>query len=138
MLNPLSANPTKCSNILKLFVGNLPTNCLSVFEYFVRLTLKGLKNNSLQFICTFIFGCNFNAWHDCILRTTNKWIFLNLYYRECKLVRLLLQLGHNCNNRCYFNPLSASVALIYIETSQLICCANRLTGFYIYEGNTGT
>ena len=40
--NPLSANPTKCLNTLKQLVGNLPTNCLSVFDHFVRLTLKGL------------------------------------------------------------------------------------------------
>ena len=32
--NPLSANPTKCSNILKQFSGNLLTNCLSVFDHF--------------------------------------------------------------------------------------------------------
>ena len=42
-LNPLSANFTKWSNTLKQFVGNLPTNCLSVFEHFVGLALKGLK-----------------------------------------------------------------------------------------------
>ena len=41
-LNPLSANPTKWSNTLKQFVGNLPTNCLSVFDHFVGLALKGL------------------------------------------------------------------------------------------------
>ena len=41
-LNPLSANPTKWSNTLKQFVGNLPMNCLSVFDHFVRLALKGL------------------------------------------------------------------------------------------------
>ena len=41
--NPLSANPTKWSNTLKQFVGNLPTNCLSVFDHFVKLALKGLK-----------------------------------------------------------------------------------------------
>ena len=35
MLNSLSANPTKWSNKLKKFVGNLPTNCLSVFDHFV-------------------------------------------------------------------------------------------------------
>ena len=40
---PLSANPTKWSNILKQFVSNLPTNCLSVFDHFVRLALKGLR-----------------------------------------------------------------------------------------------
>ena len=41
-LYPLSANPTKWSNTLKQFVGNLPTNCLSVFDHFVGLALKGL------------------------------------------------------------------------------------------------
>ena len=41
-LNPLNANPTKWSNTLKQFVDNLPTNCLSVFDHFVKLALKGL------------------------------------------------------------------------------------------------
>ena len=39
---PLSANFTKWSNTLKQFVGNLPTNCLSVSDHFVGLSLKGL------------------------------------------------------------------------------------------------
>ena len=42
-LNPLSADPTKWPNTLKQFVGKLPTNCLSVFDRFMRLALKGLK-----------------------------------------------------------------------------------------------
>ena len=42
-LNPLSANFTKWSNTLKQFVGKLPTSCLSVFDYFVGLALKGLR-----------------------------------------------------------------------------------------------
>ena len=53
--NPLSANPTKWSNTLKQFVGN----CLSVFDHFVTLALKGLqtngasiKNLSLKFLST--------------------------------------------------------------------------------------
>ena len=41
-INPLSANFTKCSNKLKQFVGKLPVNCLSVFDHFVGLALKGL------------------------------------------------------------------------------------------------
>ena len=41
--NKWSVNPTKWSNILKQFVGNLLTNCLSVFDHFVILALKGLK-----------------------------------------------------------------------------------------------
>ena len=46
-LNPLRANPTKWSNTLKQFVGNLPTNCLSVFNHFVGLAFKGLRLVSL-------------------------------------------------------------------------------------------
>ena len=42
-VNPLSTNPTKWSNTLKQFVGKLPTNCLSVFDHFVKLALKELK-----------------------------------------------------------------------------------------------
>ena len=45
-LNPLSAKLTKWPSALKQFVGNLPTNCLSVFGHFVRLALKRLKKNS--------------------------------------------------------------------------------------------
>ena len=41
-LNPLSANFTKWSNKLIQFVGNLLTNCLSVFGHFVGLVIKGL------------------------------------------------------------------------------------------------
>ena len=42
VFNPLSVNPTKWSNTLKQFFGNIPTNCLSVLDYFVGLALKGL------------------------------------------------------------------------------------------------
>ena len=41
-LNSLCANPTKWPNTLNKFVGKLPTNCLSVFDHFVKLALKGL------------------------------------------------------------------------------------------------
>ena len=42
-INPLSVNFTKWSNLIKQFVANLPMNCLSVFDHFVGLALKGLK-----------------------------------------------------------------------------------------------
>ena len=41
--NPLSAKSAKWLNTLKQFVGKLPTNCLSVFDHFVGLALKGLR-----------------------------------------------------------------------------------------------
>ena len=47
--NPLSANPTKWSNTLKQFVSKLPTNCLSVFDHFVKLVLKELILISLKY-----------------------------------------------------------------------------------------
>ena len=51
-LNPLSATFTKWSNTLKQFVGKLPTNCLSVFDNFLGLVLKGLmlKNLKIRFL----------------------------------------------------------------------------------------
>ena len=47
----LNANPTKWSNTLKQFVGNLPTNCLSVFDQFVKLAPKGLTHKHAHWIC---------------------------------------------------------------------------------------
>ena len=47
-INPLSTNPTKWSNTLKQFVGKLLMNCLSVFDYFVKLVLKGLKTHGKE------------------------------------------------------------------------------------------
>ena len=40
---PLSVNPTKWSTTLKQLVGKLQANCLSVFDHFVGLALKGLR-----------------------------------------------------------------------------------------------
>ena len=44
--NPLSANLTRWSNTL---TGCQPTNCLSVFDHFVGLALKGLTNFCIRF-----------------------------------------------------------------------------------------
>ena len=56
LINPLSANPTKCSNTLKQFVGKLPTNCLGVFDHFVILALKGLTN--IHRVCHNLHNCH--------------------------------------------------------------------------------
>ena len=52
ILNALSVNFTKWSNTLKQFARNLPTNCLSVFDYFVELVLKGLTCSTFNLIGT--------------------------------------------------------------------------------------
>ena len=51
-VNPLSTNFTTWSNTIKQFVGKLPTNCLSVFDHFVGLTLKGLSLICYRIVCT--------------------------------------------------------------------------------------
>ena len=45
-INPLNAKFIKWSNTLKQIVGKLPTICLSVFDHFSGLALKGLKRCS--------------------------------------------------------------------------------------------
>ena len=44
VFNPLSAKFIKWSNTLKQIVGKLRTICLSVFDHFSGLALKGLRN----------------------------------------------------------------------------------------------
>ena len=55
--NPSSAKFTKWSNTLKRFVGKL--NCLSVFDYFVGLALKGLTDSTIK-LCEAISPCTDN------------------------------------------------------------------------------
>ena len=50
IIKPLSAKITKWSNTLKQFVGNLPTNCLSMFDHFVGLAHKGLSLEKLKIL----------------------------------------------------------------------------------------
>ena len=47
-LNPLSAKFIKWSNTLKQIVDKLPTICLSVFDHFSGLALKGLTLYMVQ------------------------------------------------------------------------------------------
>ena len=53
--NPLSANPIKWSNTLKQFIGNLPTNCLSVFDHFINpfTKLSQIREWAFEQTCNF-------------------------------------------------------------------------------------
>ena len=53
IFNSLSANPEKWSNTLKQIVRNLLTICLSVFDHFMNLALKGLT--PLLTVAIFLF-----------------------------------------------------------------------------------
>ena len=77
--NPLSTNPTKWSNTLKQFVGKLPTNCLSVFDHFVKLAFKGLTRNTHYF--EFLQKCGGNKLqHILALHIRNTVHYYKLYY----------------------------------------------------------
>ena len=67
--NPLSAKFIKWSNTLKQFVGKLPTNCLSVFDHFSGLALKGLSLHTIDRKKVIRMSYNFSAlttqdWHN--------------------------------------------------------------------------
>ena len=109
--NPLSVNPAKWSNTLKQFIGKLPTNCLSVFDRFVGLALKGLKvaaakKNFLQrvfywyILLRWIFFIQCNNW---------KTLFFIKVYRYSKvflMAMLLLSLKQVSWNKYIFYRLS--------------------------------
>ena len=81
-LNPLSANITKWSNTLKQFVGNLPTNCLSVFDHFVVLALKGLMmvlQGNQQSQSNLIKKIN-GTYDTCLFRINSPLFYLFFYF----------------------------------------------------------
>ena len=65
LINPLSAKLTKWPNTLKQFVGNLPTNCLSVFGHFMGLALKGLTEHCFPYFMNFDYVPKFLSFIHC-------------------------------------------------------------------------
>ena len=84
--NPLSANPTKWSNTLKQFVGNLPTNCLSVLDHLVGLAFKGPSDGKEM---EFGLGRTVTATraHSCTFTYNHK-----QYFKTCILLNVYLSL----------------------------------------------
>ena len=89
--NSLSTNPTKWSNTLKQFVGNLPTNCLSVFDHFMRLALKelidSLANKLTPGLVQYYFDKPLCASYLCSWSTGStlrKYPCYNVQLRKCK------------------------------------------------------
>ena len=63
----LSTNPIRWSTKLTQFVGNLPTNCSSVFDHFVEFPLKGLRvsfDDTVPKLGSF-YGANFCLTSEC-------------------------------------------------------------------------
>ena len=72
--NTLSVNPTKWSNTLQEFVGNLPTNISSVFDHFVGLAVKGL---------TEILSQDNQQFFSLVIKLIQKWLWWCPKVRFC-------------------------------------------------------
>ena len=75
---PLNTNLTKWSNTLKQFFGKLPTICLSVFDHFVKLMLKGLISFYLVFWNIMIL-CFLSYRRKLKERLVNSWCIFMLF-----------------------------------------------------------
>ena len=74
----LSTNTIKWSHTLKQFVGKKPTNCLSVFDHFVGLALKGLKKQKLLSDTSKFIRIEFNKKHKVTKKLSTFWIWIHL------------------------------------------------------------
>ena len=92
----LSANPTKRSNALKQFIGNLLTN---VFDHFVGLAFKGLKLKKYN-------SCNIEHHKSCTTLPNFNIVILSFFYLifvglVCKLVQYCLIISMYAINSKY-------------------------------------
>ena len=77
--NPLSANHTKMAKYTETIRRVLWTNCLSVFDHFVELALKGLTNVFEQQILLFLIYFFSMFSFDPILRTSQNLWFSDIF-----------------------------------------------------------
>ena len=130
VFNPLSANPTKWPNTLKQFVGKLLTNCLSVFDQFVKLALKGLRVFSwfplINIKAVYLIDDIFCKMHHDRFYMVLSFVFvppsfLLFFIAWCFMVTKLLFRLHCLDTRCEpFNSLNFfSTVILYLVWYQL-------------------
>ena len=90
VVNPLSTNPTKWLNTLKQFVGKLPTNCLSVFDHFVKLVVTGLRHWSSKNLASFrvcqnlVKNVHFGAFSRVLITVQKHLLVLMHFFKSLK------------------------------------------------------
>ena len=67
--NPLSTKSIKWSNTLKQIVGKLPMTCLSLFDHFVGLALKGIKQAVAVLHLWVAHYCPLSYWRHILITT---------------------------------------------------------------------
>ena len=96
-INPLNVNPTKWSDKLKQFVGSLSTNCLSVFDHFVGLTLKVLRLKSLtllKLIPSLFSGFFPVFFKTLILESNRELMFVSVRPVEVRMLDIVISLRY--------------------------------------------
>ena len=120
VLNLFSANFTKWSNTLKQFVGNLPTNCLSVFDHFVGLAPKGLRSSCRHCLLLLIAIPSKQSMLFAVIAVNPLSLGVRKYISEViKLLKLLIVV-HEKNNisERLFSVLRRLYAYIHTNMSQ--------------------
>ena len=87
-LNPLSANPTKWSNTLKQFVGNLPKNCLSVFDNLLGFAFEELTIFAKTLNLRCLTGLRIGL---CLRTIDGHFLFYLCKKSEAKIVKRMFQ-----------------------------------------------
>ena len=118
--NPLSANPTKWSNTLKQFVWV----CLSVFDHFTRLALKGLNVKKLLKVP--------RAWSrlfHAIIIDEKKEFLKKLCFALRRGIIFIFLLGISFSSyRNDVNPLSVNPTKWSNTLKQFVRCCQRIVG----------
>ena len=85
LFNSLSANRTKWSNTLKQFFGNLSTDCLSMLDHFLGLTL----NRSSPFETSLMELFHKNSYGSLLLTSFTKSSLIHAQQRHITLLKIL-------------------------------------------------
>ena len=107
---PLSINPTKWSNTLKQFIGELLTNCISVFDHFVGWRLKGKSNIYGNFLWGSLSDSHNRSWSyefhhlktgETLGETVCYYPFLyNAFLKDCIEIKIKLNFYYHTSLWC--------------------------------------
>ena len=124
IFNPLCANFTKWSKTLKQFVGKLPTNCLSMFDHFVGLALKGLMKSFIFYAMHLCMSYSLDIQTKSSDHITSLYLIEHLMYIHFSSFRLFTASYCSIESHCHFR---------HRFTSNLLRCFFHKTHLSFYS-----
>ena len=131
---PLQANFTKWPNILKQFVGNLLTNCLSVFGHFVGLALKGLKRSNCYVILFSLCKNSRKSHQRCSIKKLLSKILQYSQENNC-VFRGRQGCWKETPNKCFFREYSEFYECLFRKTFANNCFWNSPSNQTIFKNS---